>query len=199
MGLSNPSLPAEVDRALEALSDTWGLVMDLRFNGGGGEDLAIRIAGRFHDRERVYSTNRYRSGPEHDQLGPLLKRTCGPRGPWRYRGPVVCLVGRKTMSSAESFALMMAQCPQVTTMGDRTAGSSANPRRREFPGGISVTVPQWIDMDPDGNPLDEEGYEPDVVVKARAGDFDDHDPVIDAALKMLRRTPKGKRRPAGKR
>jgi hypothetical protein len=51
-------------------------------------------------------------------------------------------------------------------------------------------------MDPDENPIDERGYEPDLVVKTRAGDFDDKDAVIDAALKRLRKTPKGKRKPA---
>ena len=32
------------------------------------------------------------------------------------------------MSSNESFAAMMGECPNVTLMGDRTRGSSGNPK-----------------------------------------------------------------------
>jgi C-terminal processing protease CtpA/Prc len=194
--LTNEKLPGMFDAALEALSDTWGLILDLRFNGGGGENLAIDIAGRFLDKERVYGTNRYRSGPKHDDLGRRLERKCPPRGPWRYRGPVMVLQGRKTMSSAESFVLMMAQCPQVTTIGDRTAGSSANPKRVEVGSGITVNVPRWLDMDPKGNPIDEVGVAPDVEIETVLDRFRNGDPVMEEALERLRKTPKGRRKPA---
>ena len=93
-GLSDSNLPDHVDAALEELADTWAMVVDLRFNGGGDENLARKIAGRFVDAERVYSKNQYRNGPKHDQLGPVLDRKFGPLGPWRESaspvGPGVC-------------------------------------------------------------------------------------------------------------
>ena len=76
------------DQVLDSLGDTWGLVIDLRFNGGGDELLARDIAGRFVDQQRVYSMNQYRSGPAHTDLGPKLERAFTPRGPWRYASPV---------------------------------------------------------------------------------------------------------------
>jgi hypothetical protein len=195
-GLSDAQLPAQVDEALERLGDTWGLIVDLRFNGGGGEDLAQKIAARFVDEERIYSLNQYRAGSKHSSLGPKLERKFAPRGPWRYGAPVVALWGRKTLSSAESMALMFEQCPQVTTMGDKTGGSSANPRRLELDCGIVVNVPRWLDMDPDGNPIEHVGIQPRVVISAKPEEFTDGaDPVLEAALKHLRKTPKGKREP----
>jgi hypothetical protein len=151
--LSSAELPVHFDEVLEELKDTRGLVLDLRFNGGGGEDLAWPIAGRFTDTPRVYSSSRYRNGRGHDQLTPKQPRKFEPKGPWRYEQPVAVLCGQKTMSSAESLVLMLAQCPQVTTLGDRTAGSSANPRRLELPGEITVNLPRWIDLDPGGKPI----------------------------------------------
>lgn len=197
--LGDAELVRAFDEALEALADTWALVVDLRFNGGGNEDLAQQLAGRFVDAERVYSKNQYRIGPKHDQLGEVLERRVAPRGPWRYESPVVALWGQRTMSSAESFALMLAQCPQVTTMGDRTAGSSANPRRIELECGITVNLPRWHDMDPEGKPVEHAGIQPEVELEFGPETFTERtDPVLEAALARLRKTASGERM-AGKR
>ena len=195
-GLNDAELPQHFDSALEQLSDTWGLVIDLRFNGGGGENLARDIAARFVDEERIYSLNQYRDGPAHDDLGQRLERRFAPRGPWRYEAPVVALIGQRTLSSAESMALMLAQCPQVTTLGDRTGGSSANPRRLELACGIVVNVPRWLDMDPEGNPIEHVGIAPDVALETDPDAFSDtEDPVLSAAFTRLRKIPKRDRRP----
>jgi C-terminal processing protease CtpA/Prc len=91
------------------------------------------------------------------------------------------------MSSAESFVFMFAQCPQVTTMGDRTAGSSGNPRRIEAGAGIVVNLPRWLDMGPDGRPIDEVGIQPEIHLDVKPEEFtNDRDPVLAAALEHLR-------------
>ncbi|MEZ5978082.1 MAG: S41 family peptidase [Planctomycetota bacterium] len=186
-GLSDADLPALFDAELDALLDTKGLVLDLRFNGGGDETLAQRMAGRFVTEEVVYSKNRYRSGKRHDDLGPIYDRVVGPRDEPRYEAPVVVLQGRRTMSSAESFALMLAQAPNVVTMGDPTAGSSGNPRRLELEHGVVVNLPRWLDMDPDGNPIERIGVAPDVVLEFAPEAFTEKaDPVVAAALERLR-------------
>jgi hypothetical protein len=185
--LTDAALPQAFDEALGHMGDTKGLILDLRFNGGGSEPLGCQIAGRLLDRSRVYSLSQFRNGPKHTDLGPKHPRICAPAGPWYYAGPVVVLQGQRTMSSAESFALALAQCPQVTTMGDRTAGSSGNPRRVEAGAGIVVNLPRWIDMDPSGKPIDVVGIPPQVKIAANLADFNgDNDPVLAAALTNLR-------------
>jgi hypothetical protein len=195
--LSDQGMSDAFDAALEDLGDTVGLVVDLRFNGGGDELLGRRIAARFLDRERVYATHRYRDGKDRDDLGPLNERSCEPRGPWRYEAPVVALQGRKTFSSAESLAMMFAQCPDVTTMGERTGGSSANPRRLELKHGIVVNLPRWIDMDADEVPIDVMGFPPDELVEVEGVTaYREADPAFEAAVEHLR---KAKNRKPGKR
>jgi hypothetical protein len=195
--LVDTGLPDAFDGVLGQMGDTKGLILDLRFNGGGSEPLGRQIAGRFLDRRRVYSLSQYRNGPKHTDLGPKHERTCEPDGPWHYGGPVVVLQGQRTLSSAESFALMLAQCPQAITLGDRTAGSSANPRRIAAGAGIVVNLPRWIDMDPQGKPIDAVGVPPRVKIETRPEDFTgDRDPVLTAALEDVRK--RAKSAPAGK-
>ncbi|MEM9378314.1 MAG: S41 family peptidase [Planctomycetota bacterium] len=187
-GLSDEGLKERVDVALEALKDTPGMIVDLRFNGGGSELLARDVASRFLDEPRVYGWNRYRKGSRHDALGPVLERSFEPRGPWRYDRPVVCLWGRKTLSSAESMAKMFDVCPQVTTMGSPSGGSSANPRRIELSCGITVNLPRWLDLLEDGTALERRGVTPEVLVEHEASEFTDRkDPVMDAAIEYLKK------------
>ena len=197
--LNKKSLVGTFDEVLEALNRTWALIIDLRLNSGGDELLAREIAGRFLDERQVYSMSQYRSGPKHNDLGPKQERPFEPRGPWRYQSPVVVLIGQKTMSSAESFALMLAQCPNVTTMGDRTAGSSGNPRRIELEGKIMVNLPRWIDLDERGTSIEDVGVQPDVKVDAKPEDFTPmKDPVFEKAVEHLRKIAEAER-VAGKR
>jgi hypothetical protein len=195
--LVDQGLPDAFDGVLGQMGDTKGLILDLRFNGGGSETLGQQIAGRFLKRRCVYSLSQYRSGARHTDLGPRHERSCEPDGPWHYGGPVVVLQGQRTMSSAESFVLMLAQCPQVITLGDRTAGSSANPRRIDAGAGIVVNLPRWLDMDPQGKPIDAVGVAPRQKIETRPDDFtNDRDPVLTAALEEVRR--RAKSAPAGK-
>ncbi|MEM1450230.1 MAG: S41 family peptidase [Planctomycetota bacterium] len=188
-GLNDEGLKGHVDAALEALKDTPAMIVDLRFNGGGSELLARDVASRFLDEPRVYGWNRYRKGSRHDSLGPVLERSFEPRGPWRYDKPVVCLWGRKTLSSAESMAKMFDVCPQVTTMGSPSGGSSANPRRIELSCGVTVNLPRWLDLLEDGTALERRGVTPDVLEEHEASEFTDaKDPVLDAAIAHLKKT-----------
>ena len=186
-GLTDQRLPNLFAETLQKMNGTRGLVLDLRFNGGGGEPLGKSIAGCFLDKRRVYAMHQYRAGPKHHELTKKVQRTVDPNPRWHYVGPVAVLQGQKTMSSAEALTLMLAQCPNVTTLGDRTAGSSGNPRRLEVGAGIVVNLPRWIPMTAEGMSFDTVGVRPDVMVETKPSQFTaTEDPVLAAALKHLR-------------
>ena len=176
--------------ALDAMLGTRAMIVDVRLNGGGSEDLAEEVAGRFLPADFVYAYSQFRSGPGHAELTRKIERIINPRGPWRYNRPVLLLIGQKCMSSNESFVAMMSGAPQVTTMGDHTCGSSGNPRMLDLPMEVTVSVPRWIDYLPDGTPLDERGFQPQVQFKPPPGAFaGNSDELVEAALERVSQLP----------
>ena len=186
-----------IDDVLGQLEETRGLIIDVRLNGGGDERLAQRVAGRFATEPIVYAYSRIRNGPKHDDLSDLRPRTLEPCGPFPYTRPVIVLIGQRAMSSNESFIAMMGELPQVTLMGDRTAGSSGNPQPIDPGADVQVRMPRWIDYRPDRKPLDEVGIEPDVRFEAeRAAFAGDRDDLLKAALERLRKSAAPTSRPS---
>jgi len=178
------------DDVLEQMRNTRGLIIDVRLNRGGDEALAQKAAGRFADKEVVYAYHQTRSGPKHSDLSPRSPRKVGPRGPWRYDRPVLLLIGPRSMSSNESFVAMMRLFPQVTTMGERTAGSSGNPTHIVLTAGIKVGVSRWLDLLPDGKPIEGRGIQPGVRFEAKPDAFTGkRDDLLAAAVARLGKAP----------
>ena len=198
-GWNDGALPNQFQEVLEKMRDTRGLIIDVRLNGGGGEPLAQQVAARFVREKFVYAYSQFRNGPKHTDLTGKTERTVEPGGPWRYDRPVILLIGQKCMSSSESFVGMLTGDPDLTTMGDHTCGSSGNPQMINLaPLAMTVSVPQWIDYMPDGRPLDEHGFEPQVPFTAKPGAFrGDRDDLLTAALERLRQAPLPKQPIAG--
>jgi hypothetical protein len=186
-----PSAPSKLEPAFEFIArhtDANALVLDVRPNGGGDESLAQQIAGCFIDQPAVYSRNRYRDPAAPDGFGKVLDRVVRPNTErTAFKGRVAVLMGPRNMSSNESFLLMMRQSPRCKLIGARSFGSSGNPRPHALGNGVTVLLPSWQDMLPDGALLEGRGIEPDVRVETDPGDFTQRDPVIDAALRELKK------------
>jgi hypothetical protein len=160
-----------------------GMIIDVRGNSGGGEDLAEQVAGCFVTEPHLYSKHITRQG---GQWSPVRNRMLDPnRARAGYRGKVVVLIGRHCASSNESFILMM-KAAGATLVGETTFGSSGNPHPHELANGVTVSLPSWKDLLPDGSLLEGVGIKPDIEVKAQQPDFAQRDAVLEAGLKQLR-------------
>ena len=170
--------------AIKAADPAKGIVIDVRPNGGGDELLARQVAGCFVDGRKVYSKNDIRQNGKF--VGPFDRAFEPAKDRPAYRGKVVVLSGPACMSSNESFLMMMKQVPGCKLVGGRSYGSSGNPKPHDLGNGVTVYLPSWRDMQPDGSLLEGQGIAPDVEVKTTAKDLANADPVIEAALKTLR-------------
>lgn len=172
-----------IDAALEQFRNAPVLILDVRMNGGGDDQRAFEVAGRFTTRSVTTGYVKSRMGGSHSTFGPLTARTLSPRGSWQFTRPVLLLIGRRCASSNESFIGAMRELGHVTLVGDRTAGSSANAGTFPLAGGWSYTVSRWIEYTADNQVIEDAGIAPREFVTAAAGDFaQGRDPVLDWAL-----------------
>lgn len=181
---------ADLDAVLERFRNAPALIVDVRANGGGDDQLALAFAGRFTTRDVVAEYVRFRSGSRHTDFGPEIVRTLHPRGPWTFTNPVLVLSGRGVYSSNESFIAAMQELSHVTIVGDTTGGGTGNPGTFELGGGWKYTVSRWIALTADRQPIEGRGIPPNVHVAWDAAiRAQGRDPVIEAALTMLGAPP----------
>jgi len=181
---------ADVAPALATL-DEWkaagvrGVIVDVRFNGGGDEQQARSVAGRFTATNVVYARHRTRDPAEPGGWSQVRTRVLRAEADAtrHFAGKVAVLMGPKCMSSNEAFLLMM-RATGARLFGERSAGSSGNPKRFDLGGGVSLSVPSWEALDAAGIGIEGRGIAPDEVVPFKPSS--DIDGVPDAALKWLR-------------
>ena len=179
----------QIDPAFEVITQAnaahQALIVDVRANGGGAEPLAQQFAGCFVDHAVPYAKDTIRYGGKFSEPH---ERVLEPnKGRPHFQGQVAVLMGLGTVSSSESFVMMMKQVPGCLLIGDRTAGASGNPKPVDLGNGVTLFVPSWKDLRLDGTCMEGEGFAPDVAVKVQPGSFVSSDPVIQEALNRLKK------------
>ncbi len=180
----------KVERLIVKLRDdkkVKALVLDVRPNSGGDETLARRVARWFVAGNRVYAKNTSRIREGKKGFGPIMDRSIqGKDGGERFDRPVAVLMSHYCMSSNEAFLLMMKQAEDCTLIGQRSYGSSGNPKPHELPNGVTLFLPSWKALRPDGSCFEAEGIAPDVEVVPTSADLQKRDLILARAIEQLR-------------
>lgn len=170
--------------SLDVLQNCNAVIVDVRPNSGGEEMLAQQFAGCFVATPQTYAKDTIR---QNGQDSPALERVLTPNAARpTFAGKVALLIGPENMSSCESFIMMMKTSPNCTTIGQKTYGSSGNPKPHDLGNGVTVMLPSWRDLRPDGACIEGVGLTPDIQVEG--GGSAAEDPVLDRALTLLRGT-----------
>jgi hypothetical protein len=176
----------KVTEFIRAHSDATGFIVDLRGADGGNELLARDIARTFCAKSTVYAKSKYRDGPRPTDFGPVYDRELEPSEK-PFTKPVVCILGPGCVSSGEGLAQMLVCLPNVTSVGLPTRGSSGNPKTFKLPGlDVTVLYSRWVDMMPDGQPIEGRGIEPQIKVDMPDSAFEKTDPIWEKAVETLR-------------
>ena len=173
--------------AVRAMHDCKAIVIDVRTNGGGDELIARRLAAFFVTGEKVYAAHRIRDPKAEGGFQPKQERRLrGNEPPEQFTGPVAVLMGPANMSSCEAFLLMMKQAPKAVLVGATSYGSSGNPQPHVLVPGLTVMLPSWQALQPDGSNIEGEGIVPHLHIDHPPAKFVDGDPVLQEALLRLR-------------
>ncbi len=153
-----------------------GLVIDLRYNGGGYLDGAIDLVSMFVKEGKVVSVAGKTERVDHEVTGNILLPDI----------PLVVLINAGSASASEIFAGAVQDHGRATIVGTQSFGKGTVQEVIDLPGGSSlrVTIATWLT--PKGTDLGKHGVTPDVVVDRTTEDLEaDRDPQLDAAMREL--------------
>jgi carboxyl-terminal processing protease len=183
------ALADDFDRAVDALRDCRGIVVDLRGNPGGLGFMVAGIGGHFLDSTASLGTMRTRSGELRFVVNPRRATTRGePVKP--YAGPLAILIDPLTGSTSEVFAAGMQGVGRARIFGETSAGQALPAMATRLPTG-DVLLHVTADLvGPDGRRIEGRGVVPDEAARLRREDLlAGRDPPLDAALRWIGSQP----------
>jgi C-terminal processing protease CtpA/Prc len=176
-----------MDTIIDSLKDTKGIIVDIRGNGGGQDDIASAVAGRFTDNTRIYGYVKWKiMGQDHSNFTDFTLQSFTSMGNKHYTKPVAILINRYCFSAAEAALLMFKSIPGVISIGDTTGGGMGNPIVIQLPNGWTYWVPRSIEYTVDKKDIEEIGLAPDIPVQISAADsIASHDTILQRAIVEL--------------
>lgn len=169
----------EATRALRSVEEEEldGLIIDLRFNGGGFLEGAVAFTSLFLERGEVVSVERREGVPQRQYVSghPIFPSL-----------PLVVLINEGSASASEIVAGALQDHARATIIGVKSFGKGTVQEVFDLPGGSSlrVTTAHWLT--PKGRNLGKEGVEPDISIERTKEDFEaDYDPQLSSALEWI--------------
>ncbi len=173
------STTREVEKEMQEFKgkDLKGIVIDLRYNGGGYLEKAVELTSMFLQQGKVVSVVRRNGEPDNHYV------TGRPIDP---NIPLVVLINEGSASASEILAGALQDHGRATIIGKTSFGKGTVQEVYELPGGssIRITTATWIT--PNGRDLGKQGVDPDIEVERTLQQWKDEvDPQLSAALEWL--------------
>jgi carboxyl-terminal processing protease len=174
------SADSELRAAIEELlvQNPKGLILDLRYNGGGYVDQGIAVASEFLPAGKVVVYEKRGDGSleENNSIGNGIAVDI----------PMVVLVNEGSASASEIVAGALQDYGRATLVGVTSYGKGSVQSVNGLPDGgiVAITSAQWLT--PNQRLIQDTGLTPDIYVELTQEDFDAGlDPQLDAAMETL--------------
>lgn len=135
------------------------LIIDLRFNTGGYDGVALDIASRFITDSRPVFSKKSKLGDNYTEEQVIV---LDPKGSYQFEGEIVLLTSAITASAAEVFILCLKDLPNVTIVGQNTNGVFSDILTHRLPNGTFIGLSNQIYADVGGNIYEAIGIGPAV-------------------------------------
>ena len=197
----DPKIDTLFIQKLPELYKAKGLIIDLRYNGGGNTNIGTDILQYLTNDKLLYgakSISRLHI-PTYKAWGKFASAKDTLTDEWskktllsfmdqyyyyfdynpdtikltakRLIVPTVILLGHRTASAAEDFLIYADKQPHMVTMGERSFGSTGQPFMFDLPGGGSARICTKKDIYPDGREFVGYGIKPAIEVVPTLQDY----------------------------
>jgi len=178
-------IPKEkVDDSVNKFRKSKGVIIDLRGNPGGLEEMLLRLISNLFDHEVKVADLKGRK----DQK-PVVAKT---RGDSVFKGNLVVLIDSESGSAAELFARVVQLEKRGKVIGDKSAGAVMLAKHYDHQMGFDTIVPYGVSITDadiimtDGKSLEHFGVTPDEIRLPTAADLAaKRDPVLAYAASLL--------------
>lgn len=183
VSIFNDKTTEQLDIALNrAVADeVAGIVLDLRFNGGGWVTAAQEMIGRFVP---VDSGVALYEDDDRAEGNNLVDVPIVGGGPEVFDIPLTVLVNGGTASAAEIVAGALKDYDRAQIVGVTTFGKGSVQRVHEFEDNSSLRITIALWLTPDHTVIDGAGIVPDVEVQRPEETPDDQDPQLERAIQV---------------
>jgi len=136
-----------MDTILSDLSETQSIIIDLRFNGGGYETVALRLLSHFVKQPKhILSIKAKKEQGYTKEQKYVLNPSKNI-----YEGKVTVLTSHNTASAADIFALGTMAYPEIKRFGSSTNGIFSEILWKNLPNGWEFSLSNEIYSDSNGN------------------------------------------------
>ncbi|OKP92726.1 S41 family peptidase [Paenibacillus sp. P32E] len=130
-----------------------GIIIDLRDNPGGDDDLVAQMAGHFVNGKRIFEyVSYYNRNTGRFELNRAETRTVQPSRIY-FSGKIAVLINHNTASSGEGLPLFLKGMPNVKIIGftptNGSFGVVSAPIEMKMPGGYVVQFPDGRSLNQD--------------------------------------------------
>ncbi|RYY38430.1 MAG: peptidase S41 [Chitinophagaceae bacterium] len=198
---SDPKIDSLFDALLPELYKAKGLVVDLRYNGGGSTQIGTHILQYLTNDSVLYGARSATRShiPTYKAWGKWAEAKDTAGNSWERRNflsyrddawydfdyspdtlhlqarrivvPTALLTGHNTASAAEDFLIYADNQKHMLRIGEHSFGSTGQPYHFDLPGGGSARVCTKKDTYPDGRPFVGVGIIPQLEVKRSVADY----------------------------
>jgi hypothetical protein len=149
-------------KVLEDLQGKKSIVIDIRFNGGGYETVALKLLSYFIPEQRHILSICAKTKMGHTRIQDYLLQ---PNENY-YKGKIYLLTSGATASAAEIFVLGAKSYPEkITRIGSSTNGIFSEILWKKLPNNWEYSLSNEIYTDPSGNSFEIKGVFVDINMK----------------------------------
>lgn len=128
---------------MKDLFDTHFMIVDVRFNGGGNDEVGLEVLRHFNSQKRQIAAKKARLQNSYTKTIPIyLEPHKSP-----YLNPVYLLTSQQSASATDMMALSSLEIPNITRIGSHTSGAISDALQKKLPNGWEFSLSNEIYMD----------------------------------------------------